>query len=232
MTTLLAQDSSVPLDGIAGWAVSLMEALGEPGAGLAVALENLFPPLPSEIILPLAGFSASQGTLQLIPTIAWTTAGSIIGALALYLLGVVLGEERLRAIARRLPLVNESDITKTQAWFERHGSKAVFFGRMIPIFRSLISIPAGLTRMPLPRFLILTGLGSLIWNSVFVGAGFVLGENWMIVEEYAGVFQKVVIAAVVLGVGWGVWKLVRRRQAAHKALNRPDEENGSSSAPS
>ncbi|MGO2659945.1 DedA family protein [Mycetocola reblochoni] len=213
MTFLAAPPQGAPVDGIAGWAVSLMEKLREPGAGLAVAFENLFPPLPSEVILPLAGFSASQGTLQLLPTIAWTTAGSVVGAFVLYLLGVLLGEHRLRAVARRLPLVKESDITKTQEWFERHGSKAVFFGRMVPIFRSLISIPAGLTRMPIPRFLLLTALGSLIWNSIFVGAGFMLGQNWYLVERYAGVFQKVVIVLVVAGVAWLIWKAVRRRRA-------------------
>lgn len=212
MTTISAQQPGADMDGIAGWAIALMEKLREPGAGLAVALENLFPPLPSEVILPLAGFSASQGTLQLLPTIAWTTAGSVVGALALYLIGVLLGEQRLRAVARRMPLVKESDIDRSQAWFERHGSKAVFFGRMIPIFRSLISIPAGLTRMPVWRFTLLTALGSLIWNSVFVCAGFLLGENWMLVEQYAGVFQRIVIAVVVVAAVWLIWRAIRRRR--------------------
>src|SRR5690606_31167872 len=117
------------------------------GAGLAIALENLFPPLPSEVILPLAGFAAAQGTLGLIEVLIWTTAGSVAGALALYGIGAWLGRRRMYAIAERMPLIKVADVERTEAWFGRHGSKAVFFGRMIPIFRSLISIPAGIERM-------------------------------------------------------------------------------------
>ena len=124
--------------GIAGWAVGLMESLGGPGAGLAIALENLFPPLPSEVILPLAGFTASRGDMSLAEALFWTTLGSLVGAVALYLVGRALGRDRVRAIAARLPLVKLADVDRTEAWFHRHGRKAVFLGRMIPIFRSLI----------------------------------------------------------------------------------------------
>jgi membrane protein DedA with SNARE-associated domain len=127
--------------GIAGWAVGLMETLGGPGAGLAIALENLFPPLPSEVILPLAGFAASRGELSLAGALFWTTVGSVVGALLLYALGGWFGRDRVRAVAARLPLVKLSDIDRTEAWFARHGAKAVFFGRMIPIFRSVIPLP-------------------------------------------------------------------------------------------
>ncbi|WP_122263604.1 DedA family protein [Ornithinimicrobium cerasi] len=186
-----------------------MERLGGPGAGLVIALENLFPPLPSEVILPLAGFTASQGTFSVQGAIAWTTAGSVVGALLLYTLGAVFGRERLRAVWGRLPLVNLDDLDRTEAWFSRHGKKAVFFGRMVPIFRSLISIPAGVERMPVGIFTLLTLSGSLIWNTIFVLAGYTLGENWHVVEEYAGVLQLVVIGAVVLGVAWFVVSRVR-----------------------
>lgn len=198
------------LNAIAEWAITLMETLGGPGAGLAIALENLFPPLPSEIILPLAGFTAHQGSLGLIEVLVWTTLGSVIGALALYGLGAWLGRRRLFAIADRMPLIKVQDVERAEAWFDRHGSKAVFFGRMIPIFRSLISIPAGVERMPLLRFTALTTAGSAIWNTIFVMAGYLLGANWHVVEDYAGVFQKVVIAVVAIAVV--VWLAMRITQ--------------------
>ncbi|MGW0062146.1 DedA family protein [Streptosporangium sandarakinum] len=207
--------TSTTVDGVAGWAVSLMETLGAPGAGLAIALENLFPPLPSEVILPLAGFTASKGDMTLFEAIFWTTLGSVVGAVALYGVGALLGRARVVAIARRLPLVDVSDIEKTEAWFARHGRKTVFFGRMIPIFRSLISIPAGVERMPVPVFLALTTLGSLIWNTVFVMAGYLLGENWELVEGYAGILSKVVLGVVALAVVAFVVLRVLRRGRHH-----------------
>ncbi|MDQ0842584.1 DedA family protein [Streptomyces sp. V1I6] len=188
-------ESSAP-----GWINSLMETLGAPGAGIAIALENLFPPLPSEVILPMAGFAAGSGQMGLVAVLLWTTAGSVIGALALYGIGALLGRDRTVAIAARLPLLKVSDIERTEAWFARHGAKAVFFGRMIPIFRSLISVPAGVERMSLPLFLTLTTLGSAIWNTVFVLAGHTLGERWEDVTGYVSAYSKVVLAAAVLAV--------------------------------
>ncbi|MFC0673029.1 DedA family protein [Brachybacterium hainanense] len=183
----------LPLDTVAAWAVDLMETLGAPGAGIAIALENLFPPLPSEIILPLAGFTASRGGFSLLEALVWTTVGSVLGALALYGLGVWFGAERLKRIADRLPLVRVSDVERAEAWFARHGGKAVLLGRMVPLFRSLISVPAGVQRMSLMRFTVLTTIGSGIWNTVFVLAGYGLGENWHLVEQYADILQKLVI---------------------------------------
>lgn len=206
-------DAPTGLTGVAAWAVDVMEALGGPGAGLLIALENVFPPLPSEVILPLAGFTASQGAFTLGGVILWTTAGSVLGALALYALGAVFGRSRFRALWTRLPLVDLRDLDRTEAWFARHGTKAVFFGRMVPVFRSLISVPAGLERMSLPLFCALTTAGSLLWNSLFVVAGFQLGENWHLVEGYAGVLQTVVLAAVAVAVVWFVLSRVRSRRA-------------------
>ncbi|MER8066805.1 DedA family protein [Streptomyces sp. NPDC094034] len=192
------------------WVNSLMDNLGAPGAGIAIALENLFPPLPSEVILPLAGFAASTGRMSLVAALLWTTAGSVVGALALYWAGALLGRDRTVAIAARLPLVKVSDIERTEAWFARHGTKAVFFGRMIPVFRSLISVPAGIERMPLPLFLILTTLGSALWNCVFVLAGFALGENWEEVTGYVSTYSKVVLVATVVAIlGFVGARLVR-----------------------
>ncbi|WP_030040142.1 DedA family protein, partial [Streptomyces resistomycificus] len=182
------------------WINGLMDTLGAPGAGLAIALENLFPPLPSEVILPLAGFAASTGQMSLWAALLWTTAGSVVGALALYGVGALLGRDRTVAIAARLPLVKVSDIEKTEAWFLRHGTKAVFFGRMIPIFRSLISVPAGVERMPLPVFLGLTTLGSALWNTAFVLAGYLLGDNWTQVTDIVSAYSKVVLVGAVLAV--------------------------------
>ena len=197
------------LSSLADWAVSLMDVIGPAGAGLAIAMENLFPPLPSEVILPMAGLASSRGSFTLFEALFWTTAGSIVGAMLLYGLGAWLGVARLRAIAAKVPLLHPEDIDRTVAWFSRHGGKAVFFGRMIPIFRSLISIPAGITRMPLWRFALLTTAGSLVWNSIFVLSGFLLGEQWHIVERYADILQYVVIAVAALAVAWFLYVRVR-----------------------
>lgn len=202
------------MDGIAGWAIGVMETLGGPGAALIVGLENLFPPIPSELILPLAGFAAGKGTLSLPAALLWTTAGSVIGAVLLYALGALFGRDRMRSVAARLPLVKITDLDKTEAWFARHGAKAVFFGRMIPVFRSLISLPAGIERMPFGVFLACTTLGSAVWNTIFVMSGYLLGQHWTVVEEYAGVFQWVVIGAVVLAIAWFI--VVRTRQNARE----------------
>lgn len=205
------------LGGLIDWTVSLMEVIGPVGAGIGIALENLFPPLPSEVILPLAGLTASRGSFTLAEALIWTTLGSIVGAFVLYGLGAWLGVDRLRRIAKRIPLMKGEDIDKTVAWFHRHGGKAVFFGRMVPLFRSFISIPAGITRMPLWKFGLLTASGSLIWNTIFVLSGFFLGEAWPVVEQYAEILQYVVIAAVVVAVVWFVVTRVRALRAGRQA---------------
>lgn len=203
------------LGGVAGWAVDVMEQLGAFGAGLLIALENLFPPLPSELILPVAGFAASQGSLSLTGAIAWTTVGSLAGALVLYWLGAALGRDRTFALWQRLPLVDDRDFLRTEAWFAKHGRWAVFLGRMIPIFRSLISVPAGVERMPLLLFVLLTTLGSLIWNATFIVAGYVLGEQWYRVEPVVGWLQRVVVLVVLLAAI--VWVVRRLRRPAARA---------------
>ncbi|NIK57407.1 DedA family protein [Kribbella shirazensis] len=209
-----AQATQEPAGGVAGWAIELMERLGAPGAGLAVALENLFPPLPSEVILPLAGFAASRGDLGLISAIVFTTVGSVVGALALYGVGAVLGRDRTRALAEKLPLVKLRDVDKAEGWFARHGPKAVLIGRLVPVVRSLISVPAGVERMRVAVFLPLTAAGSLVWNSLLIMAGHQLGERWHVVESSVGVFQKlVVVAAVVAVVSFVVVKLRGRSNA-------------------
>lgn len=207
----IADSQSAPTDGLAGWALDLMDRLGGIGAGLAIALENFFPPLPSEVILPLAGFAASLGSFTLFGALFWTTLGSVVGALGLYGLGRWLGEHRVRRAVDRLPLVDVADLDRTVDWFHKHGRKAVFFGRMVPIFRSLISIPAGVTAMPIWQFLAFTATGSLIWNSIFVLAGYFLGENWSAVEPYAEVLQYVVIGVVAVLIVYWVVRRIRSR---------------------
>ncbi|MEV2214741.1 DedA family protein [Streptomyces sp. NPDC050997] len=208
------------------WVNDLMDTLGAPGAGIAIALENLFPPLPSEVILPLAGFAASSGRMGLLAVLLWTTAGSVVGALALYGVGALLGRDRTVAIAGRLPLVNVTDIEKTEAWFLRHGAKAVFFGRMIPVLRSLMSVPAGVERMPLPVFLGLTTLGSAIWNTAFVLAGYALGDNWTQVTSIVSAYSKVVFAVAVVAV----LALVGVRLLRRPGSGRRGRERGRGSA--
>ncbi|MEV6357539.1 DedA family protein [Streptomyces hydrogenans] len=202
--TTLAQE---PADGVAGWAAGLVDTLGGPGAGLAVALENLFPPLPSEVILPLTGFAAGQGAISLASALFWTTLGSVVGALALYAIGALFGRERMHAVWARLPLVRVSDLERTEEWFRRHGTKAVLLGRMVPVFRSLISVPAGVERMPVLLFLLLTTVGSLVWNSVLVLAGYALGDRWELVETYVGVASKAVVLLVLAAAA--TWLVVR-----------------------
>ncbi|MCX4983909.1 DedA family protein [Streptomyces sp. NBC_00572] len=217
-TTVIAQQSQQPADGVAGWAAGLVDTMGGPGAGLAIALENLFPPLPSEVILPLTGFAAGQGVLSLASALFWTTLGSVVGAVALYWIGVLFGRDRVHAIWRKLPLVKSSDLVRTEEWFAKHGTKAVFLGRMVPIFRSLVSVPAGVERMPMPLFIMLTTLGSLVWNSVLVMAGYWLGDRWDVVETYVGVLSKAVLVGVVIAVV--AYVAVRLRGLGRSAQHR------------
>lgn len=200
--------------GLAGLAVDVMDRLGGPGAALLVGLDNVFPPVPSELVLPLAGFAASQGTMSLLMALFWTTAGSVVGALVTYWLGARLGRDRVRGLIVRVPLMKESDFDRTERWFARHGTKAVFFGRMVPVFRSLISLPAGVERMPVWRFVSLTALGSAIWNSAFVLAGYLLGANWHVVDSYAGILQYVVLAGIAVAIVVFVVKRLRERKKA------------------
>ncbi|MCL3817086.1 DedA family protein [Aeromicrobium wangtongii] len=215
LTALTAAADNAPDSGLAGWTVELMDKLGLLGAGLAVGMDNLFPPIPSEIILPLAGFAASQGTFSLAGALVATTLGSVTGAVILYWLGAIFGRDRAALVFEKVPLLKVSDMEKTEAWFLKHGSAAVFFGRMVPIFRSLISLPAGVEKMSFPLFLALTTLGSAIWNSIFVVAGYRLGRNWDRVEPYADAFQKVVILAVlVVIIGFVVVRVREMRRSS------------------
>jgi membrane protein DedA with SNARE-associated domain len=221
MTSLVlsATSNATVTSRITDWSLEVMDRLGGLGAALLIALENLFPPLPSEVILPLAGFSASQGDLNYFAAIAWTTAGSLVGALALYFLGSFLGRDRVRHYADKIPLVNLSDIDKAEHWFLKHETKAVFFGRMVPIVRSMISIPAGVEKMSLTLFIVYTTIGSMIWNTTLISAGYLLGDQWHRVETYVNVLQYVVIASAIAFIIYFVISRLRRRKARAQLSN-------------
>lgn len=201
--------------GIERWTVSVMEALGVVGAGLLVALENLFPPIPSEVVLPLAGFTASQGSFDLASVIVATTVGSVLGALALYGLGGWLGVERLVRVADKVPLMKGEDVRAAVGWFGRWGPTAVLVGRFVPLVRSLISIPAGVVRMNIALFLLLTTIGSGVWNSIFIVLGFALGENWGLVEQTASRYSTVVLVVAVVAVVILIALGIRRWRRQH-----------------
>lgn len=199
---------------VVDWVLALMDSIGGPGIALGIFLENLFPPIPSEVILPLAGFTAATGRYSIVEAVLWATLGSVTGALLLYGIGAALGLDRLKVIAHKMPLVDVADIDKTDIWFTKHGPKAVFFGRFVPGIRSLISIPAGIDRMPLGQFLGYTTAGSLIWNSLFVWIGFQLGDRYDLVEQYMDPISKVVYLLIILAVlgviGWMALRARRR----------------------
>ena len=212
--------------------VSLVGALGAPGVGIAVAAENLFPPIPSEVILPSAGFAAASGSMGLVSAIVWATIGSVVGALALYALGAWFGRARFYSLASKIPFVKEADIERAEAWFVRRGPLAVLLGRVVPVVRSLISIPAGIERMKLLPFTLYTAIGSALWNSVLIGAGYALGANWAIVEEWISRYQLIVfgLAGIALIV-WMVrkWTVRRSRESAVKARHRGENVRKASS---
>lgn len=205
-----ADTGQAQLGGVFGWVLSLIDALGAFGVGVVVTLENLFPPIPSEVVLPLAGFLAGQGRMGFFAVVVWATVGSVVGALALYWLGAALGLDRLARLADRVPLMDARDVGRANDWMSRYGARAVFFGRMVPGVRSLVSIPAGVQRMPLGRFTLLTAAGSAIWNVLFVGLGYLLGDRWTQVGQYSDLLNYVVVAAVVLAVVVFVARRLRR----------------------
>jgi membrane protein DedA with SNARE-associated domain len=192
---------------VVDWLVQVMRAIGGPGVAVATAVESVFPPVPSEVVLPLAGYTASLGHYGFVSAVLWATAGSVVGALVLYHAAAAWGEERLCGAADRLPLVRPRDVRRAVSWFARHGRTAVFLGRLVPGVRSLISVPAGIERMPILQFTVYTAAGSLLWNGLLVGAGFQLGSRWHVVERYVGGASTVVY--VLLGVAAAVF-LVRR----------------------
>jgi membrane protein DedA with SNARE-associated domain len=198
--------------GITGFLLDLIDKLGAVGVGLTILIETVIPPIPSEAVLGAAGVLINDGRMSLVPVILWATAGSVTGALILYSIGRALGPRRSHAFLDRLPLVETADVDRTFEWFEKHDRSAVFFGRMVPIVRSFVSVPAGVVRMPLPQFLVYTAGGSLIWNSLLIGLGVAAGD---FVQANLHYLDYAVVAVAVLAVGWFVHRKVTGR------LNRP-----------
>lgn len=195
------------------WLLTLMRTIGAPGVGVATALETVFPPVPSEVVLPLAGFVAWQGAYGVVAAIVWATVGSLVGAYLLYWAGAAWGVDRVRRVAARLPLVDERDVDRAMDAFGRHGRSAVLVGRVVPGVRSVISIPAGVDRMPLLTFTLWTLVGSVAWNGLLIGGGYLLGTRWHLVERYTGIVSNVVYVLLAALVVWFVVRRLRRRSA-------------------
>ena len=217
------------LGDLANWVQDVINQFGYLGVALLVVIENVFPPIPSEIVLPFAGFVAQQGASAVNATagaaqsdttvvgmMIAATVGSVVGALILYFVSAAIGPERLRGFVERFGKwfgVKSSDLVRAEEWFDRRSSAAVLVGRCVPLIRSIVSIPAGFRRMKLTSFVVLTAIGSAVWNIALIGAGAVLGDQWERVGEYVGVFQWLVIAAVLLVlVRFVVSRLKNRRQ--------------------
>ncbi len=183
------------------WIIGTIGEFGYLGIFLLMLLESVFPPIPSELIIPFAGFAAARGDLDLFGVIAAATAGAVVGMIPWYVAGRLFGLGRLRALANRfgrLFTLNGDQLDLATAWFRRYGPAIVFFGRLLPIVRTLISVPAGLARMPAPLFFAASALGALLWNAILVGAGYVLNEHYDLVEAALDPLTMLVLAAVVV----------------------------------
>ncbi|MDQ0756572.1 DedA family protein [Arthrobacter sp. B3I4] len=206
--------ASQDLGGIVGFAAKAIDALGEWGVGLFTLAETVFPPIPSEVILPLAGFLTRQGSMSLPLVFLTSTLGAYAGALLLYWLGARLGLERSIRWLSKLPLVEREDFEKAADWFDRHGRPAIFFGRLIPGVRSLISLPAGAQKMNILSFSIFTLLGSGLWNGLLIGLGSLLGTQYELIDQYSRYLNYAVYAAVAAVVLWFIVRAARRRNSA------------------
>jgi membrane protein DedA with SNARE-associated domain len=200
-------------NGIAGWITSVVDSIGAAGVGLLIALENVFPPIPSEVVLPFAGFSAARGELNVVLAWAAATAGSVLGAYVLYAIAARIGYDRLHDVAGRpwFLLFSEDDLARGERFFRDHGDKVVLLARFVPLLRSVVSVPAGFARMPLVRFTALTAIGSGIWNAVFLYAGYRLGADWARVQQWLGPVGIAIAVALALAIA-----LLVARQLKHR----------------
>lgn len=184
--------------------ISIMNKFGYLGVMLLIAIENIFPPIPSEVILTFGGFMTKQpnSSITILGVIIAATIGSIIGAITLYYIGKILNKERLSKIVSgklgKILRIKPKDIDSADKWFDEKGNKTVFFCRFIPIVRSLISIPAGMSEMPMPKFLVYTFIGSAIWNTVLVVIGSIVGKNWEKVAEVINKYSKLTLILLVI----------------------------------
>jgi len=202
------------------WIIALMDQFGYLGVGLLIAVENIFPPIPSEVVLAFGGFMTTYSSLGVWGVVLAATAGSVAGALALYWVGRMLSAERLEKwLGGKLGKVlhlRPDDVEKARVWFEKRGGKAVFLCRFVPIVRSLISIPAGMTRMNVPKFLALSTAGTFLWNLVLVNLGAFMGASWEKVADAIGVYASVALAAIAAAVLIAGFIFYKKRLAKKK----------------
>lgn len=198
------------------WVIQIIERLGYLGIAFLMFLDNVFPPIPSEIIMPSAGYTASRGQLQIVGVIVAGSFGSIVAAAVLYALGRKIPQESLFKLVDRYGkylFIKRKDVQKALDWFEHYGHRIVFFGRMIPAVRSLISIPAGMSHMPFWKFMLYSSLGTLIWTTFLACVGFYFGENQALMFAIMHRVGYVILAIVaVLGLMW-----LYRKFFKHKA---------------
>ena len=221
-------EASAPAyDGFVGWVLSLIESLGEVGVGIAILIETFVPPIPSEAILPVAGFLAYEGRMSAWGAWAAATLGVLVGALIWYAIGAAVGRDRTRRIVGRIPLLDYDDFDKAEAFFARWGGGAVLFGRCVPLVRSFISIPAGIERMPLWKFTLYTLIGSGIWNAIWIGLGFAFGPAIKpVLEEWSGLISNIAVGAIALLVLIFIAVRIRRRlrEGSTRRMPQPDAE--------
>lgn len=192
-----------------------MENYGYAGIFILILLENIFPPIPSEIVLTVGGFMTTATQLNIAGVIAASTAGSVAGAIILYYIGRWLSVDRLESLVDKYGKwlrLKKEDIHKADAWFDRFGIWAVFFGRLIPVVRSLISIPAGMSGMKVKQFLIFTIAGTLIWNTVLVLMGAAVGGNRDAIMNYLNTYSNAVYIFLALGAIAGIWYFIKKRK--------------------
>ena len=186
---------------MSNWIKSIIEQFSYPGIAFLMVLENVFPPIPSELIIPLSGFVSTQGQLSIAGVIIAGTLGSVVGAIVLYYVGKGIGAERLRNWTKRRGRwigLSTRDLDKSDDWYKRHGAKTVVFGRLVPGIRSLISIPAGVAGLDFRVFLLYTTLGSAVWTAGLAFAGRLLGRNYEQVEHVVGPVSTTVVVGIIV----------------------------------
>ncbi|MFS6528651.1 DedA family protein [Microbacterium aurugineum] len=220
---LLSIDTDHGFTGLTGFAADVLIALGDFGVGLLVFLEVLIPPIPSEVILPFAGYLSQSGQLNLGWLIFWSTLASWIGALLLYGLGAAIGMHRAVRLLAATRLVSRSDLERGSEWFVRSGAWTVLVGRMVPGVRSLISIPAGAARMNLVTFSLFTIIGSGLWNTLLLGVGAAVGTQHEQLEQYLGYLDYAVYTAIAIALVVLVVRRIREAAGERKKLARAQD---------
>ncbi|KNC19863.1 membrane protein [Arthrobacter sp. RIT-PI-e] len=213
-------------DGFVGWVLGLMESLGEVGVGVAVLIETFAPPIPSEAILPVAGFLAYEGRMSAWGAWMAATLGALIGGLIWYAIGAAVGRDRTRRIVGRIPLLDHDDFDRAETFFARWGAAAVLFGRCVPLVRSFISIPAGIERMAVWKFSLYTFVGSAVWNGIWIGLGVAFGPAIKsILENWSGLISNVVVVIIGLVVlGFVLLRVRKRLRQSRVAVSEPRTE--------